>query len=149
MENLFSEVNISSSHQRSYGSRIMSGSIRVRYKGKRTGIGSTSYSVAFSKDESMLIQSKNLRYATLLTNTLTGESYIVLSADRSVNSLPISTNSGISCIYGKELSRNLMEITGTDTETQETVDIPIRIGKKKFSDKLVIIIDYDKENQGE
>lgn len=49
MENLFNEVNISSGHQRSYGSRIMSGTIRVRYKGKRTGTGSTSYSVSFSK----------------------------------------------------------------------------------------------------
>lgn len=148
MENLFSEVNISTGHQRSCGSRIISGSIRVRCKGKKTG-GNTSYSVCFSKDESRLIQLKNLRYATLVTNTLTGESYIVLSTDRSVNSLPISTNSGISCIYGKELSRHLMEISGTDTETRETVDIPIRIGKKKFSDKLVIIIDYGKENQGE
>lgn len=149
MENLFSEVNISSSHQRSYGSRIMSGSIRVRYKSKRTGIGSTSYSVTFSKDESAIIQSRNLRYATLVTNTLTGESYIVLSAERSVNSLPISDNTGISCIYGKELARHLMEISSTDTGAQDTVDIPIRLGKKKFSDKLVIIIDYGKENQGE
>ena len=142
MENLFNEVNISSGHQRSYGSRIMSGTIRVRYKGKRTGTGSTSYSVSFSKGESTMIQSMGLRFATLVTNTLTGESYIVLSVDRSVNSLPISDCGGVSYIYGKELARHLMEISGTDTETRETVDIPIRIGKKRFSDKLVIIIDY-------
>ena len=147
MENLFNEVNISSGHQRSYGSRIMSGTIRVRYKGKRTGTGSTSYSVSFSKGESTMIQSMGLRFATLVTNTLTGESYIVLSVDRSVNSLPVSDGTGVSCIYGKELARYLMEISGTDTKTHETVDIPIRIGKKKHSDKLVIIIDYGKESE--
>ncbi len=147
MENLFNEVNISSGHQRSYGSRIMSGTIRVRYKGKRTGTGSTSYSVSFSKGESTIIQSMGLRYATLVTNTLTGESYIVLSVDRSVNSLPVSDGTGVSCIYGKELARHIMEISGTDTETQETVDIPISIGRKRFSDKLVIIIDYGGEKE--
>lgn len=147
MENLFNEVNISSGHQRSYGSRIMSGTIRVRYKGKRTGTGSTSYSVSFSKGESTMIQSMGLRFATLVTNTLTGESYIVLSVDRSVNSLPVSDGTGVSCIYGKELARYLMEISGTDTKTHETVDIPIRIGKKKHSDKLVIIIDYGQESE--
>lgn len=149
MENLFNEVNISSGHQRSYGSRIMSETIRVRYKGKRTGTGSTSYSVSFSKGESTIIQSMGLRYATLVTNTLTGESYIVLSVDRSPNSLPVSDGTGVSCIYGKELARHLMEISGTDTETRETVDIPIRIGRKRFSDKLVIIIDYGREKEEE
>ena len=147
MENLFNEVNIASGHHRSYGSRIMSGSIRVRYKGKRSSTGNTSYSVTFSKGESAMIQSRILRYATLVTNTLTGESYIVLSVDRSVNSLPISDCGGVSCIYGKELARYLMEISGADTETHETVDIPIHTGKKKHSDKLVIIIDYGKESE--
>ena len=149
MENLFNEVNISSGHQRSYGSRIMSETIRVRYKGKRTDTGSTSYSVSFSKGESTIIQSMGLRYATLVTNTLTGESYIVLSVDRSPNSLPVSDGTGVSYIYGKELARHLMEISGTDTETRETVDIPIRIGRKRFSDKLVIIIDYGREKEEE
>lgn len=88
-----------------------------------------------------------LRYATLVTNTLTGESYIVLSVDRSVNSLPVSDGTGVSCIYGKELARHIMEISGTDTETQETVDIPISIERKRFSDKLVIIIDYGGEKE--
>lgn len=149
MENLFNEVNISNGHQRSYGSRITNGTIRVRYKGKRTGTGSTSYSVSFSKGESTIIQSMGLRYATLVTNTLTGESYIVLSVDRSPNSLPVSDGTGVSYIYGKELARHLMEISGTDTETRETVDIPIRIGRKRFSDKLVIIIDYGREKEEE
>lgn len=147
MENLFNEVNISNGHQRSYVSRIMNGSIRVRYRGKRINTNSTSYSVSFSKGESTIIQSMGLRYATLVTNTLTGESYIVLSVDKSPNSLPVSDGTGVSCIYGKELARYLMEISGTDTETHETVDIPIRIGKKKHSDKLVIIIDYGQESE--
>ena len=42
-----------------------------------------------------------------------------------------------------------MEISGTDTETRETVDIPIRIGRKRFSDKLVNIIDYGREKEEE
>ena len=146
MGNLFNEIDISGKKQSHKWSKIPNGYVRVRHRWKGSRSSSTSYSVSFGRSNSQLIISMNLRFARLLTNEYTGETLIVLSREEEGDKChSISTNCEMACVYNKELSSHLMSLFGVSTENNETFDIPIRFGKKKFEDKLVIVIDYVKE----